>query len=75
MTLRRSGTILTHHVVVGELSPDERAGTHETPAGDTIRVMGSGKDFTMGTENAAVLCGNIPTAHATVDVVDTVVMP
>jgi uncharacterized surface protein with fasciclin (FAS1) repeats len=37
--------------------------------------MGSGESFTVGKEKAAVLCGNIPTANATVYVVDTVLMP
>jgi len=68
-------TILTHHVVAGQLSPDQLAGDHETLAGDTITVEGSGEDFTVGKENAAVLCGNIPTANATVYVIDTVMMP
>jgi uncharacterized surface protein with fasciclin (FAS1) repeats len=68
-------TILTHHVVAGQLSPDEVAGTHETLAGDKIEVKGSGEEFTVGKENAAVLCGNIPTANATVYVIDTVLMP
>ncbi len=68
-------TILTHHVVAGKLSPDMLAGKLETLAGDTIRVKGSGEEFTVGKENAAVLCGNIPTANATVYVIDTVLMP
>jgi uncharacterized surface protein with fasciclin (FAS1) repeats len=67
--------ILTHHVVAGQLSPDELAGTHKTLEGDTITVKGSGDVFTVGKENAAVLCGNIPTANATVYVIDTVLMP
>ena len=67
--------ILTHHVVAGQLSPDEVAGTHETLAGDKITVKGSDDEFTVGKENAAVLCGNIPTANATVYVIDTVLMP
>jgi uncharacterized surface protein with fasciclin (FAS1) repeats len=68
-------TILTHHVVAGQLSPDQVAGTHETLAGDKITVKGSDEEFTVGKENAAVLCGNIPTANATVYVIDTVLMP
>ena len=68
-------SILTHHVVAGQLSPDQLAGEHETLNGDTITVKGSGEDFTVGAENAAVLCGNIPTANATVYVIDTVLMP
>ena len=67
--------ILTHHVVAGELGPDEVAGTHETLAMDQITVAGSGEDFTVGKEDAAVLCGNIPTANARVYVIDTVLMP
>jgi uncharacterized surface protein with fasciclin (FAS1) repeats len=67
--------ILTHHVVAGQLSPDQVAGTHETLAGDKIEVKGSDEEFTVGKENAAVLCGNIPTANATVYVIDTVLMP
>jgi len=68
-------TILTHHVVAGQLGPDEVAGRHETLAGDRIRVNGSGEAFTVADEDAAVLCGNIPTANATVYVIDTVLMP
>lgn len=68
-------TVLTHHVVAGQLGPDEIAGKHETLAGDMIEVKGSGEEFTVGDENAAVLCGNIPTANATVYVIDSVLMP
>ena len=67
--------VLTHHVVAGQLGPDEVAGEHETLAGDMITVEGEGEEFTVGKENAKVLCGNIPTANATVYVVDTVLMP
>jgi len=67
--------ILTHHVVPGQLSPEDLAGEHETLAKDTVRVTGSGEKFAVGEEKAQVLCGNIPTANATVYVVDTVLMP
>ena len=67
--------VLTHHVVAGQLGPDEIAGEHKTLAGDTVTVKGSDEKFTVGKENAKVLCGNIPTANATVYVVDTVLMP
>ena len=67
--------ILTHHVVAGQLGPVELAGEHETLAGDMLTVEGSGEEFTVAGDNAAVLCGNIPTANATVYVVDTVLMP
>ncbi|MBO9520052.1 MAG: fasciclin domain-containing protein [Nocardioidaceae bacterium] len=65
--------ILTHHVVAGKLSPDQLAGQHKTLAGDTVTVAGSGMSYTV--QGAKVLCGNIPTANATVYVVDTVLMP
>ncbi|OUZ09974.1 beta-Ig-H3/fasciclin [Aeromicrobium sp. PE09-221] len=66
-------TVLTHHVVAGELGPDEIAGEHETLAGDMITVEGSDEDFTVG--DASVICGNVPTANAKVYVIDAVLMP
>ena len=67
--------VLTHHVVAGQLTPEDVAGEHETLAGDMLTVEGEGEDFTVGTEGAAVLCGNVPTANATVYIIDTVLMP
>jgi uncharacterized surface protein with fasciclin (FAS1) repeats len=66
-------TVLTHHVVAGQLSPEDVAGEHETLAGDMITVEGSGEDFTA--EGAAVVCGNVSTTNATVYVIDSVLMP
>lgn len=66
-------TVLTHHVVAGQLSPEDVAGELETLAGDTIVVEGSGEEFTA--EGAAVVCGNVSTANATVYVIDSVMMP
>lgn len=65
--------VLTHHVVEGQLGPDEVAGEHQTLNGDTITVEGSGEDFTVG--DATVICGNVPTANAKVYVIDSVLMP
>lgn len=67
--------ILTHHVVEGALTPDQLAGEHKTLNGDMVKVSGALPDFTVGAEKATVLCGNIPTANATVYVIDTVLMP
>ncbi|WP_374971289.1 fasciclin domain-containing protein [Terrabacter sp. BE26] len=67
--------ILTNHVVAGKISPDQLAGDHKTLAGTTITVKGSGKDFTVGKANAKVICGNVPTANATVYIIDGVLMP
>jgi len=69
------GAVLTHHVVPEQISPDQLTGEFETLAGDTITINGSGEEATIGDEEATVLCGNIPTANATVYVIDTVMMP
>jgi uncharacterized surface protein with fasciclin (FAS1) repeats len=67
--------ILTGHVVGGKLSPSQLAGDHKTLNGNTVTVAGSGESFTVGKENAKVLCGNVTTANATVYIIDTVLMP
>lgn len=66
-------TILTHHVVEGQLDPTEVVGTQTTLAGDKITVEGD--ESGMSVDGATVLCGNIPTANATVYVIDTVLVP
>lgn len=78
--------ILTNHVVAGKIAPDKLAGDHKTLAGTTITVKGSGESFTVasagetgsgnGTKaDAKVICGNVPTANATVYIIDSVLMP
>ena len=67
--------VLTHHVIEGKIAPEQLAGEHKTLAGDMVTVEGSGEDFTVGDAGSKVLCGNIPTANATVYVVDGVLMP
>jgi uncharacterized surface protein with fasciclin (FAS1) repeats len=67
--------ILTNHVVAGKIAPDKLAGDHKTLAGTTITVAGSGEMFTVGKEKAKVICGNVPTANATVYIIDSVLMP
>jgi len=65
--------ILTHHVVEGQLGPDEVVGTHDTLAGDKITIKGEVPELTVN--EATIICGNIPTANATVYAIDTVMMP
>jgi uncharacterized surface protein with fasciclin (FAS1) repeats len=67
--------VLTYHVVAGELSPEDVAGTHKTLEGEDVTVEGSGEDFTVGAGKATVVCGNVPTANATVYLIDSVMMP
>jgi len=69
------GSILKHHVVGEQISPDELSGEFETLNGDKLTINGSGEQATIGDEKAHVLCGNVPTANATVYVIDTVLMP
>jgi uncharacterized surface protein with fasciclin (FAS1) repeats len=65
--------ILTHHVVSGQLDPEEVVGDHDTLNKDSVTVTGDDTD--MKVDDASVICGNIPTANATVYVIDTVLMP
>ena len=69
------GSILKHHVVGEQISPDELSGEFETLNGDKLTINGAGEQATIGDEKAQVLCGNVPTANATVYVIDTVLMP
>lgn len=66
-------TILTYHVVPGRLSPSEVDGTHPTAEGATVTVTGSGDDLKVN--DAAVICGGVQTANATVYLIDSVLMP
>ncbi len=71
--------ILTYHVVAGQLTPAELAGTHKTLEGGSITVAGSGESFTVtggsASNTANVVCGNVQTANATVYIIDSVLMP
>ena len=67
--------VLAHHVVGSNEAADAVGGKQETLAGDKLTVSGdaeSGMTVTDGTVTARVLCGNIPTANATVYVIDKV---
>ncbi|GAA2175458.1 cell surface glycolipoprotein Mpt83 [Arthrobacter parietis] len=67
--------ILTYHVVEGQLAPDEVAGTHTTLNGAELTVEGEGDSITVGEEGAAVICGGVQTANATVYLIDSILMP
>lgn len=60
--------------LVTAVKTDQLAREHKTLAGTTITVTGSGQDFTVG-KDAHVICGNVPTANATVYLIDSVLMP
>lgn len=66
---------LTHHVVgTAQLDPESVVGEQETLNMDTLTIEGDTEGMTVsdGTVTANVLCGNIPTANATVYVIDSV---
>lgn len=66
--------VLTYHVVPGQLTPSQLAGSHKTLEGGTLTVTGSGTQFTVN-GTSMVVCGDVHTANATVYIVDTVLMP
>lgn len=66
-------SILTYHVVPGQIAPDAIAGMQTTVQGGTVEVAGSGDALTVN--GAAVICGGVQTANATVYLIDTVLMP
>jgi uncharacterized surface protein with fasciclin (FAS1) repeats len=65
--------ILTYHVVAGQLSPSQVAGTHKTVEGGSVTVTGSGSNIQVN--GASVICGGVQTANATVYLIDTVLSP
>ena len=66
-------TVLTYHVVPGQIAPDAIAGEQKTVQGDTVEVSGSGDNLKVN--DASVICGGVQTANATVYLVDSVLMP
>ena len=66
-------SILTYHVVQGQLSPSKVGGTHQTLQGAAVTVTGQGNALQVN--NARLVCGGVPTANATVYMIDTVLMP
>ena len=66
-------SILTYHVIPGQLSPAEVAGKHKTVEGGEVTVTGAGEALKF--DESGLVCGGVKTANATVYMVDTVMMP
>ncbi|MFF1509776.1 fasciclin domain-containing protein [Streptomyces sp. NPDC058326] len=67
--------ILTYHVVGQKLTPEQlENGSFETLQKGMLTTEGSGEAYTVD-DSSKVVCGNVPTANATVYIVDTVLMP
>jgi uncharacterized surface protein with fasciclin (FAS1) repeats len=66
-------SILTYHVVSGQLSPNQVGGSHNSLEGGPVNVTGAGDALKVN--NAGLVCGGVPTANAQVYMIDTVLMP
>lgn len=66
-------SILTYHVVPGQVEPADIAGMHTTVQGADLEVTGSGDEWMVNDAN--VICGGVQTANATVYLIDSVLMP
>lgn len=66
--------ILVHHVVGGKLDPMAVVGEQESLNKDMLTVEGDENGMTVsdGKVTANVICGNVPTANATVYIIDQV---
>ena len=66
-------SVLTYHVVPGQIAPADIDGKHKTVQGGTVNVTGSGDNLKVN--GAKVICGGVQTANATVYLIDSVLMP
>ena len=66
-------SILTYHVLPGQIMPDDIPGSHKTVEGQDLKVTGSGDNLMVN--GAKVICGGVQTANATVYLIDSVLMP
>lgn len=66
-------SILTYHVVPGQLAPAAVVGKHATVQKGQVTVGGSDQALTV--DKAKVICGGVKTANATVYLIDSVLMP
>ncbi|WP_299537709.1 fasciclin domain-containing protein [uncultured Streptomyces sp.] len=67
--------VLTYHVVGEKLTPKQlEKGSFDTLEKSEVTTAGSDMAYTVN-DSSKVVCGNVPTANATVYIVDTVLMP
>ncbi|WP_405391814.1 fasciclin domain-containing protein [Streptomyces sp. NBC_01102] len=67
--------VLTSHVVGEKLAPSQLdKGSFDTLAKTGLTTSGSDLSYTVN-DSSKVVCGNVPTANATVYIIDTVLMP
>ncbi len=70
-------TVLTYHVIPERYDAQGlvEAGEVASVEGSMVPISGTPDAPTIGPENANVACGNVPTANATVFLIDQVMMP
>jgi uncharacterized surface protein with fasciclin (FAS1) repeats len=68
-------SVLTYHVIPGQIAPADIDGAHKTVNGAELKVSGSGDSIKVGGDQATVICGGVKTANATVYLIDNVLMP
>ena len=67
-------TVLTYHVVPGQMNPKDIAGkTLKTVEGEKLKISGTAD--MLKAQKANVICGGVKTANATVYLIDAVLMP
>ncbi|MEU7579808.1 fasciclin domain-containing protein [Streptomyces sp. NPDC041068] len=67
--------VLTYHVVGQKLTPTQlEDGSYEALEKSKLTTSGSDESYEVN-DSAKVVCGNVPTANATVHIIDTVLMP
>ncbi|MEU6120844.1 fasciclin domain-containing protein [Streptomyces sp. NPDC047123] len=67
--------ILTYHVVGQKLEPkDLESGSYPTLEKTKLTTSGSGTSYKVN-DSANVVCGNVKTSNANVEIIDTVLMP
>lgn len=66
-------SVLTYHVVPGQLSPDQVVGMQTTVQGGSLDISGS--PDALKVNGANVICGGVTTANATVYLIDGVLSP
>lgn len=67
-------SILTYHVIPGQISPEDIAGTTQTSVqGGSVEITGEADNLMVNGNQ--VICGGVQTANATVYLIDGVLMP
>ncbi len=66
-------SVLTYHVIQGELQPSEIDGTHTSLQGNDVTVKGSGNNITVN--GSKVICGGVQTSNAVVYLIPNVLNP